>query len=184
MRIHLYSTFVGLTKAFEIVNHEGLWKNMHKFGCLKRSALMMRRLHDGMMAHVPDNGTVSEALAVTDGMKQGCVLAPTLFSLMFSAMLMDAYHNERPGIRIAHRTDGQLTNRPRMYFLSRVSTTIVYELLFADDCALNATSEGDMQRCMDLFAAACDNFGLIINTEKTVVLHQPPSDAAYNAPPN
>nr|VZI20682.1 unnamed protein product [Spirometra erinaceieuropaei] len=107
-----------------------------------------------MMARVPDNATVSEAFAVTDGVKQGCSLAPTLFSLMFSAMLVYAYDDKRPGIRIAHRTDGQLTNRPRMYFQSRVSTTIVYELLSADDCALNATSEGDMQRSMDLFAAA------------------------------
>nr|VZI39777.1 unnamed protein product [Spirometra erinaceieuropaei] len=63
---------------------------------------MVRQLHDGMMARVTDNGAVSEAFAVTNGVKQGCVLAPTLFSLMFSAMLMDAYRDERPGIRIAY----------------------------------------------------------------------------------
>ncbi|BHF69146.1 hypothetical protein SprV_0301218800 [Sparganum proliferum] len=39
-----------------------------------------------------------------------------------------------------------------------------------------------MQRRMDLFAAACDNFDLVINTEKTVFMHEPPSDAAYVAP--
>ncbi|BHF58577.1 hypothetical protein SprV_0100152900 [Sparganum proliferum] len=39
-----------------------------------------------------------------------------------------------------------------------------------------------MRRRMDVFAAACDNFGLIINTEKTVVMHQPTPDAAYIAP--
>nr|VZI04603.1 unnamed protein product [Spirometra erinaceieuropaei] len=33
----------------------------------------------------------------------------------------------------------------------------------------------------DLYSAACNNFGLIINTEKTVVIHQPPPDAAYVA---
>nr|VZI30873.1 unnamed protein product [Spirometra erinaceieuropaei] len=31
---------------------------------------------------------------------------------------------------------------------------------------------------MDLFSAACKNFGLIINTQKTVVMHQPPSHSA------
>ncbi|BHF75428.1 hypothetical protein SprV_0501852400 [Sparganum proliferum] len=35
---------------------------------------------------------------------------------------------------------------------------------------------------MDLFAAAYDNFGLVINMEKTVVMHRPPPDVAYNAP--
>nr|VZI44075.1 unnamed protein product [Spirometra erinaceieuropaei] len=61
----------------------------------------------------------------------------------------------------------------------------VHELLFADDCALNTTSEAEMQRSMDLFSAACENFGLVINTQKTVVMHQPPpySATAPNAPP-
>ncbi|BHF84969.1 hypothetical protein SprV_1002812400 [Sparganum proliferum] len=136
-----------------------------------------------MMARVTDNGAVSEAFAVTNGVKQGCVLAPTLFSLMFSAMLMDAYRDERtPGIRIAYRTDGHLLNQRRMNFQSRVSTTTVHELLFADDCALNTTSEEEMQRSMDLFFATCENFGLDINRQKTVVMHQPPPNSAATAP--
>nr|VZI38533.1 unnamed protein product [Spirometra erinaceieuropaei] len=143
---------------------------------------MVRQLHDGMMARVMHNGTVSEAFSMTNGVKQGCVLPPTLFNLMVSAMLMDAYCGERPGIRITHRTDGQLNSRRRIHFQSRVFTTTVYKLLFGDDCALNPTSEGEMQRCMDLFAIACNNFGLIINKEKTMVMYQPPPDAAYVAP--
>ncbi|BHF73455.1 hypothetical protein SprV_0401653600 [Sparganum proliferum] len=181
MRTHLYSTFVDLTKAFDTVNREGLWKIMRKFGCPERFIQMVRQLHDGMMARVTDNGAVSEAFAVTNEVKQGCVLAPTLFSLMFSAMLMDAYRDERPGIRIAYRTDGQLLNQRRMRFQSRVSTTSVHELLFADDCVLN-TSEEEMQRSMDFFSAACENFGLVINTQKTVVMHQPSPNSA--TPPN
>nr|VZI38913.1 unnamed protein product [Spirometra erinaceieuropaei] len=185
MRTHLYSTFVDLTKAFDTVNREGLWKIMQKFGCPERFTQMVRQLHDGMMARDTDNGAVSEAFAVTNGVKQGCVLAPTLFSLMFSAMLMDAYRDERPGIRIAYRTDGHLLNQRRMNIQSRVSTATVHELLFADDCALNATSEEEMQRSMNLFSAACENFGLVINTQKTVVMHQPPPNSATapNAPP-
>nr|VZI38811.1 unnamed protein product [Spirometra erinaceieuropaei] len=185
MRTHPYSTFVDLTQAFNTVNREGLWKIMQKFGCPERFTQMVRQLYDGMMARVTDNGAVSEAFAVTNRVKQGCVLAPTLFSLMFSAMLMDAYRDERPGIRIAYRTDGHLLNQRRMNFKSRVSTTTVHELLFADECALNTTSEEEMQRSMDLFSAACENFGLVINTQKTVVMHQPPpnSPTAPNAPP-
>nr|VZI37256.1 unnamed protein product [Spirometra erinaceieuropaei] len=184
MRIHLNSTLVDLTKAFDTVNREGPWKIMQKFGCPERFTQMVRQLHDGMMARVTDNGAVSEAFAVTNGVKQGCVLAPTFFSLMLSAMLMDAYRDERPGIRIAYRTDGHLLNRRRMHFRSRVSTTIEHELLFADDCALNTTSEEEMQRSMDLFSAACGNFGLVINMQKTVVMHQTPSNlaTARNAP--
>ncbi|VDM00254.1 unnamed protein product [Schistocephalus solidus] len=143
---------------------------------------MVRQLHDGMTARVTDNGTVSEAFAVTNGVKQGCVLAPTLFSFMFSAMLMDAYRDEQPGIRIAYRNDGHLLNSRRMQTSTHVSTTTVHDLLFADDCALNTVTEEDMQRSMDLFAAGCADDGLTISTAKTVFMHQQQPSAELNAP--
>ncbi|BHF66674.1 hypothetical protein SprV_0200969600 [Sparganum proliferum] len=157
---------------------------MQKFDCRERFTQMARQPHDGMMTRVTDNAVVPEAFVVTKGVKQGCILAPTLFSLMSSAMLMNAYHDERPGIRIAYRTDSHLLNQRRMHFQSRVSTTTAHELLFADDCALDTTSEEDMQRSMGLFYAACENFGSVINTQKTVVMHQPPPITAtpHNAP--
>nr|VZI13771.1 unnamed protein product [Spirometra erinaceieuropaei] len=143
---------------------------------------MVRQLHDGMVARVTDNGTVLEIFEVSHGIKQDCALLSTLFSLMFSAMLMNAYCDECPGIPMAYGSDGHLLNHRRMHFQSRVSTTTVHELLFVGDCALNTTSEVDMQRSMDLFVAACENFGLISNTEKTVVMHQSPPNTAHNAP--
>nr|VZH96082.1 unnamed protein product [Spirometra erinaceieuropaei] len=53
------------------------------------------------------------------------------------------------------------------------------------DKFIGTTAEGDMQkRNMDLFASACDNLGLVINTDKTVIMHQLPPDATYVAPQN
>ncbi|BHF67816.1 hypothetical protein SprV_0301084500 [Sparganum proliferum] len=92
-----------------------------------------------------------------------CVSAPTLFSLMFSAMLLDAYCDERPGNCVAYRMNGQFLSRRRMHFWSRVSTTTFKELLLVGDCAPNAATEGN---------TACGSFGIIINTAKTVVMHQ------------
>ncbi|VDL81026.1 unnamed protein product [Schistocephalus solidus] len=129
-----------------------------KFGCPERFTHMVCQLHDGMMARVMDNGTVSEAFAVINGMKQGCVPA---------AMLMCAYHDEYPAIRIAYGTDGYLLNSRRMQAPTGVSTTTVHVLLFADSFALNTVTEEDMQRNMDLFAADCANFRLTINIAKT-----------------
>ncbi|VDL89530.1 unnamed protein product [Schistocephalus solidus] len=143
---------------------------------------MLRQLHDGMTVRVTDNGTVSEAFAVTNGVKQGCVLAPILFSLMFSAILMDAFLDEQPGIRIAYSPDGHLLNSRRLQASTRVSTTTVHDMLFADDCALNTLTAEDMQRSMDLFTAGCANFGLTISTAQMIVMHQPPPSAEYNAP--
>nr|VZI44889.1 unnamed protein product [Spirometra erinaceieuropaei] len=49
MRTHLYSTFVDLTKAFDTMNREGLWKIMQKFGCPERLIQMVHQLHDRMI---------------------------------------------------------------------------------------------------------------------------------------
>ena len=109
----------------------------------------------------------------TSGVKQGCILAPTLFSLMFSAMLTDAFGIDDIGIGIRYRTDGSLLNLRRLKAKTKVKTDTIRDFLFADDCALNATSEADMQRCVDQFSEACSNFGLTISTKKTEVMHQP-----------
>ncbi|KAF7241799.1 Craniofacial development protein 2 [Varanus komodoensis] len=82
----LYTIFVDLTKAFDTVSRESLWHIMSKFGCPDRFILMVRQFHDGMTALVLDDGEASEAFPITNGVKQGCVLALTLFSIMFSAM--------------------------------------------------------------------------------------------------
>ncbi|BHF60080.1 hypothetical protein SprV_0100304100 [Sparganum proliferum] len=105
MRVSLYPTFVDLTKAFDKVNREGLWKIMQKFGCPQQFTQMLRQHHGDMTAYVTDNEVVPETFTVTNGVKQSCVLAPSLFGVMFSAMLMGAHGDESPGIRIAYRTD-------------------------------------------------------------------------------
>nr|VZI11966.1 unnamed protein product [Spirometra erinaceieuropaei] len=90
--------------------------------------------------------------------------------------------NSRVNDQALHRTDGQLLNRRRINFQSRVSTTTVQQLLFADGCVLNATTEKGMPRRIDLFYAACENLGLIINSEKPAVMHQPPPNTVHSAP--
>ena len=134
------------------------------------------------MARVQDNGETSEAFPVTNGVKQGCVLAPTLFSIMFSAMLSDAFRDANLGISLTYRTDGSIFNIRRLQAKTKVSETTINELLFADDCALNANSETSMQESVDKFANACDNFGLTISTKKTEVLHQPAPGKPYHEP--
>ena len=62
-------------------------------------------LHTGMMLNVRNGGEVSSTFAITNGVKQGCVLAPTLFSIFLSAMLEDAFRD---------LGDGSASNHARM----------------------------------------------------------------------
>ena len=97
-----------------------------------------------MQASVQDNGEHSEPLPVSNGVKQGCVLAPTLFSLMFSSMLIDAFKEETYGVDISYRFDGGGLFKPTRLKAYTKYIDSARDFLFADDCALNATSEEDM----------------------------------------
>ena len=103
-------TFVDLTKAFDIVSREGLWKIMAKFGCPAKFIATVRQFHDGMLARVQNDVEFSDPFPMTNGVKQGCVLASTLFSMMFSAMLTDAFQDGDNGLAIRYRFDGKLFN--------------------------------------------------------------------------
>ena len=101
-----YSTYVDLTKDFDTVSRDGLWKIMVKYGCPEKVILMVHQFHDGMQAYVQDNGIFTEPFSVYSGVRQGCVFASTLFSIMFSAMLTDDFGECDIGININYCTDG------------------------------------------------------------------------------
>ena len=84
----LHMVFVDLTKAFDTVNRDGLWLILRKIGCPQKFVGLIRSFHEGMMTQVTENGQSSAQFAVTSGTKQGCVLAPLLFSIFFPLCFM------------------------------------------------------------------------------------------------
>lgn len=78
---------------------------------------------------------------VSNGVKQGCILAPPLFSMMMSTFLTDAFNQDDPGVSLRYRTDGKLFNQRCLNAVTKVKTIVIRDLLFADDCVLNANSE-------------------------------------------
>ena len=74
---------------------------------------------------VQNDGEYSEPFTVTNGVTQGCVMAPTLFSMMFSAMLTDAFQDVDAGFPIRYRFDGKLLNLRRLQAKSKVQTDVV-----------------------------------------------------------
>ena len=117
---------------------------MAKFGCPGKFIAMVQQFHDGMNARVQDDGEYSEPFPVTNGVKQGCVLAPTIFSMMFSAILKDTFRDGDVGVCFRYRTDGSVFNLRRLQAKTKVQEDIARDFLFADDCALNAGTEPDM----------------------------------------
>lgn len=155
---------------------------MTKFGCLGKFINTVCQFHDGMIDQALDYGQCFSAFQVTSGVKQGCVLAPILFSMMFSIMLSENFSEDKSGIQVSYHTAGKLFHLKRLQDKTKVEGALWYNFLFADDCALNASSEAEMQQSMNQFSVTCDKFGLIFNTKKTEVLHQSALHYLYMKP--
>ena len=81
--LDIYHCFIDLTKAVDTVNRDALWKILLKIGCPNKFTRLIRSLLDGMQARVNFNNTLSEEISVENGVKQGDILAPTLFAIFF-----------------------------------------------------------------------------------------------------
>ena len=180
----LYLCFIDLTKAFDTVNREGLWHILEKAGCPKHFVGIIRSFHENMKASVREGSEKSPSFDVTSGTKQGCVLAPTLFSIFFSMMLHVAFKDTTDGVDIKSRCDVGLCRTKTHHFNAptRVTLSTIRDLLFADDCALAAASLEAIQRLCDCFAVAARRFGLTISIKKTEVLYQPARGNPYVPP--
>ena len=171
--MEMYAVFIDFTKAFDTVSREGLWSVLKKFGFTEKVINLIKALHVGMQAKVVQGRDTSKEFGVTNGVKQGCVLAPTLFSLYLTAMLEVAFKDVHEGIYIQTRPGADLFNVTQFKSKTRTTKHLVREMLFADDSALVAHSAADMQVLVDHFAKAAAQFSLKINIKKTECMYQP-----------
>jgi hypothetical protein len=119
-----------------------------------------------MKGTVSCNGESSEPFQITSGVKQGCVLAPILFGVFFSLLLSFAFRDSDHGVYIHSRSDGKLFNLSRLRAKTKVRSVLIRELLFADDAAVTAHTESDLQSLVGRFADACQEFGLTVSIKK------------------
>ena len=140
--------------------------------CPEKFTTMIEALYTGMTANVSVGGEVLESFSVTNGVKQGCVLASTLISIFLSAMFGEAFRDMGDGVYMQSRQSVDLFNVAHFRTKTNITRILMRQLLFADDSTLVAHSAEDMQELVDAFSDASKKFGLKINTKKTEVLYQ------------
>ncbi|KAL0167122.1 hypothetical protein M9458_038966, partial [Cirrhinus mrigala] len=180
----LYITFVDLTKAFDTVSRQGMWQILERLGCPPKFLNMIIQFHEDQKGQVRLNTDLSVPFPILNGVKQGCVLAPTLFTIFFSMMLKQALQDfdDDDAVYIRYRLDGSLFNLRRLQAHTKTLDQLIRELLFADDAALLAHTERALQRITSCFTDAAQLFGLEVSLKKTVVLHQPASKEDHHSP--
>ena len=87
-RIPLYVCFIDLTKAYDSVDRTLLWTVLARFGVPQNMISVIRQFREGVRACVRlDDRVCSRWFAVEQGLRQGCVLAPLLFNIFFTAVI-------------------------------------------------------------------------------------------------
>ena len=113
---------------------------------------------------------ISEPFDICSRLKQGCVLAPTLFGIFFALVLKHAFGTAQEGIYLQTRSDGRLFNLARLKAKTKAHKALIRDMLFADDAAVVTHTQRELQLLMDRFSQACEGFGLIISLKKTSIL--------------
>lgn len=153
----LYSVFIDLIKAFDTVSREALWTVLERTGCPPKFVNMIKLFHVGMTGQVLSSGNVTETQA-------------------------HAVRDLEKGVYIRYRLDGSLFDLRRLTAKTKSHQDLIWEALFADDCALVAHTEPGLQLMLDRLSEASKLFGLTISLGKTEVLLQPAPNTNPPAP--
>ena len=102
------------------------------------AGLIIQESHDGMAGAVSVGGSTTDPFEISHELKQGCVLAATLFTLFLAALLCTVSEHLSAGVFIRTRSDGKLFKLARLKASTKTRELCIRELLFADDAAIVA----------------------------------------------
>ena len=125
----VYIAFVDLTKVFDLVSRAGLFTLLQRNVCPPKLLRMITSFHNDMKGLVQYDGSSSDPFPIKNGVKQGCVLASTLFSILFSLLLRFVFSQSEEGVNLQTRSDGSLFNLARRLKCGKFSYVSLYSLI-------------------------------------------------------
>lgn len=149
---NLYGLFVDFERAFDSVPHAKLLDKLYRLGCSARVVNLIGNLYEQAEFNVRIDGAYSNDIQVTEGVLQGEVLSPLLFSLFISDIETHLRNNGLEGVSMNAIVD-------------------ILILLFADDIVLLARSPVILDRILRSLEKYCTENCLKLNTNKTKVVH-------------
>ena len=85
----LYHVFIDFTKAFDRTWHEALWAAMRKYNINANIIRAIESLYDKSQSTVLFNGSTGDWCRTTVGVRQGCLLLPTLLNIFLERIMCD-----------------------------------------------------------------------------------------------
>ena len=146
---HTYLAFLDMSKAFDRVWRDGLFYLLWKFGVKGKIWRLICEMYKHVTNKVLFGGFQSDWYKQEYGVKQGCVLSPTLFNILMNELI-----SELKKSNIGPQLIDQTLN----------------SLLFADDIVLMADSESNLEKLLDITCNFAKKWNLKINQSKSKVM--------------
>ena len=154
-RIPLYVCFIDLTKAYDSVDQTLVWRVLARFGVPQKMILVIHQFHDGMRTCVRlENRVCSDWFAVEQGLRQGCVLAPVLFTIFLVHLRKEMGARRREGV-----TSGE-----------QVLATSLKGMLYVDDAGVVSQSPKQLREMMGVIVVVPVAFGLTASEATSEVM--------------
>ncbi|KAK2189626.1 hypothetical protein NP493_101g08036 [Ridgeia piscesae] len=99
----LYHVFLDFKKAFDSVWHAALWATMRHFNINANLIRMTQNLYDKATSAVYLTNNIGDWFRTTVGVRQGCVLSPTLFNIFLEIIMTDALNDHEGTVSIGGR---------------------------------------------------------------------------------
>ena len=163
-----HTCFVDLKKAYDTVNRPALWQVLRQVGLSTKVQRLLRDLHTNTRSCIRAYGTTSDFFEVNNGVRQGCVLAPSLFNIFLDHIIRTAISTVPDGITLRYTTNGQLhiSINPSPDDLEQ----LIQILAYADDMAIVCDSADGLERLVTRLDEVCQAWQLDISTSKTEVM--------------
>lgn len=151
--------FIDLKAAYDTVRREDLWLAVEEYGATSKLCRLIKSLYSGTQASVRVDGELTEWFEVKTGLRQGCLLSPTLFNVFIDRVVRKALAGMSGGIRVEYRLPGG-----RVHLGDRISGSVMLlDLLYADDMVIICESSEALKE-------ATQEAGLTISVKKTKYL--------------
>lgn len=145
----LYVAFVDLRRAFDSVQHSKLLETLQEIGLSEHFTNAIMSMYESVKASVKIYQDTTDEFDCEKGLKQGCILSPTLFSLFINKMASKMEEMGKHGVQLI----------PGLIEL--------FILLFADDLALMSSTPQGLQNQLDILLETCKELGVEVNISKT-----------------
>ncbi|XP_072171855.1 uncharacterized protein [Diadema setosum] len=77
----IFHVFIDFKKAFDRVWHDALWATMKRYNMGKKLTMTIQQLYSKATSAVLVQDHIGEWLQTTVGVRQGCLLSPTLLNI-------------------------------------------------------------------------------------------------------